>query len=342
MQPPPFDPSNLHAGIAAPPDCALRACRDLSGDVLVLGAAGKMGLHLCMMLKNCFGENRQSNRVIAVSRFSEAGSEQAFRTEGIDTLACDLSDPDQLAALPEVENLWFLAGVKFGTGNDPALLQKMNVEMPERVAKRFRNSRIVALSTGCVYSFVSAESGGSTETDPTASVGAYAESCRGREAAFRKQSEETGLKCVLIRLNYAVEMRYGVLVDIAQHVLRGEPVDLSMNCFNCIWQGDALGHIVAAISLTASPAAVLNVTGPEILSIRETAERFGVLFGRAPVLRGSEQPTTWLNDARKSHAFFGAPRIHPDQMISWTAAWLMQGGELLGKPTKFEDRSGVY
>lgn len=282
------------------------------------------------------------NRVRAVSRFSTPGSRKAFADAGIETLVCDLSDPAQLRELPDAENIWYMAGVKFGTGNHPELLQKFNVEMPELVAQRYRKARMVALSTGCVYSFVPCGSSGSTESAPTSSPGAYAESCRGREAAFRRISEQDGLRVVLIRLNYAVEMRYGILVDIARNVMHGEAVDLGMRCFNCIWQGDALSHIIAANSLAASPAAVLNVTGPEILSIRETALRFGELFGRAPVLTGTEQETTWLNDAGRAIGLLGAPRVHPDEMILWIAEWLRNGGGVLGKPTKFEVRDGKY
>lgn len=338
----PFTEQTLDSYITRPRLCALDAVRKLNGDVLVLGAAGKMGLHLCLMLKRCFAQNGQNNRVIAVSRFSSLGSRSQFEENGIEIIACDLSNEKELAALPDVENIWFMAGVKFGTSDQPELLHKMNIEMPGLVAHRFKNARITALSTGCVYSFVSADSSGSIETDATASVSEYAESCRGREKAFRSVSETEGLRTVLIRLNYAVEMRYGVLVDIAQKVLNGQPIDVSMNRFNCIWQGDALAHIIASIALAKSPAEILNVTGPETLSIRETAETFGQLFGKTPVLTGEEQKTAWLNNAGKAIGLFGAPEVAADQMIEWIAAWLKNGGNTLGKPTKFEVRNGKF
>lgn len=338
----PFSKQTLDYYISTPKSCAQQAARKIRGDVLVLGAAGKMGHHLSLMLKRCFEANGQNNRVIAVSRFSSPGSRDQFEKNGIRTIACDLHNENDLAALPGAENIWFMAGVKFGTGNQPELLHKMNVEMPGRVAHRFKRARITVLSTGCVYSFVPVNSAGSTELDPVKSIGEYAESCRGRENAFRSISEKEGLRAVLIRLNYSVEMRYGVLVDIAQKVLNRQPIDISMGRFNCIWQGDALTHIIASIELARSPVEVLNVTGPETLSICDTAKKFGALLDREPVFTGKEQETTWLNNANKAIQLFGAPEVSADQMIGWIAEWLKHGRETLGKPTKFEVRSGKF
>lgn len=338
----PFTKETLDDFIATPRPCALDAIRETKGDILVLGAAGKMGFHLSLMLKRCLETNGQEGRIVAVSRFSSPDSRDPFEAAGIDTIPCDLSNESDLAALPDAENIWFMAGVKFGTSDNPGLLRKMNVEMPERVAKRFRKARIVALSTGCVYSFVPSDSPGSSETDPTESPGEYAASCRGREEAFRRVSENEGLRAILIRLNYSVEMRYGVLVDIARKVHDKQPIDVGMGRFNCIWQGDAIAHIIASIALAKSPIEILNVTGPETLSIRETAEKFGNLFGKDPVLTGEEQDTAWLNDAGKAIHLFGRPEVTPDQMIGWIAEWIKNDGELLGKPTKFEVRSGNF
>lgn len=338
----PFTEQTLDDYIARPRPCALKVLRDITGDVLVLGAAGKMGFHLCLMLKRCFEQNGQSSRVIAVSRFSSPGSRHLFETRGIGTIACDLSSAAELETLPDAENIWFMAGVKFGTSGNPHLLHKMNIEMPGSVARRFRKSRIAALSTGCVYPFVPVNSGGSQETDPAGPVGEYARSCLGREDAFRLASEKSGLRAVLIRLNYSVEMRYGVLVDIAQKVFEGRPIDVSMGWFNCIWQGDALAYIVASIERAKSPAEILNVTGPETLSIRETAEKFGRLLGRVPVFTGEEAQTAWLNSSTRAFKNYGNPEVTPDQMILWIADWLKCGREILGKPTKFEERSGKF
>lgn len=338
----PFTKHTLDQFITHPHPCTLKAAKSLSGDVLVLGAAGKMGFHLCLMLQNSFEQNGQNNQVIAVSRFSSSDSRNQFEKNGISTITCDLSNEVELSALPDAENIWFMAGVKFGTSDQPELLHKMNIEMPKLVARRFKNSHITALSTGCVYSFVPADSPGSVEADATESDSEYATSCRGREMAFRSMSETGGLHTVLLRLNYSVEMRYGVLVDIAQKVLNKQPIDISMNRFNCIWQGDAVAHIIASIVLAKNPADILNVTGPETLSIRETAETFGTLFGKKPILIGEEQQTAWLNDASKAFDLFGLPEVTADQMISWIAEWLKNSGTTLGKPTKFEVRSGNF
>lgn len=338
----PFSEATLDDFLSTPRKCALEAVRSLNGDVLVLGAAGKMGLHLCLMLKKAFEANGQKNRVLAVSRFSSAGSREMFEKLGISTIACDLSDPVALQSLPDTENLWFMAGVKFGSSSSPALLQKMNVEMPELVARRFSKARMVAFSTGCVYPFVSPESGGATEETPVAPVGEYAESCLGREESFRRVSLEEGARVVMIRLNYSVEMRYGVLVDIAQKVMHGQPVDLEMGYFNCIWQADAVAHIIAAIELATSPSSVLNVTGPETLTVRDTAQKFACHFGVEPHFEGEEAATAWLNDASAAIARFGAPEVTAEQMIPWIAQWLKSGGSLLGKPTKFEVRDGKF
>lgn len=338
----PFTEQTLDDYITRPRLCALKVLQNITGDALVLGAAGKMGFHLCLMLKRSFEQNGQNNRVIAVSRFSAPGSRNRFEERGIGTIACDLSSAAELETLPDAENIWFMAGVKFGTGGNPHLLHKMNIEMPGSVARRFSKTRITALSTGCIYPFVPVDSGGSRETDPAGPAGEYARSCLGREDAFRRASEKNGLRAVLIRLNYSVEMRYGVLVDIAQKVLHRQPVDVSMNRFNCIWQGDALAYIIAAIELAESPAEFLNVTGPETLSIRETAEKFGRLLGRVPVFAGEEAQTAWLNSSSRAFKHYGVPEVTPDQMIVWIADWLKRGGEILGKPTKFEERNGTF
>ncbi len=338
----PFTKNTLDSFISRPGICALDTAGNLDDDVLVLGASGKMGPHLCLMLKRCFEQAGKSNRVIAVSRFSSPDSKRWFKKNGIQTITCDLSDTVQLEKLPDAENLWFMAGVKFGASDKPELLHKMNVEMPGLVTQRFKNSRIAALSTGCVYSFVPVTSAGSTEDGETASESGYAESCRGREKAFCDASEKSGLRTILIRLTYSVEMRYGVLVDIAQKVLHRQPIDISMNRFNCIWQGDALSYIIASINLAKSPADILNITGEEILSIRETAITFGKLFDVNPIFTGVEQDTAWLNNSQKAFDHFGKPSLTSEQMIPWIADWLKNGGETLGKPTKFEVRNGKF
>ncbi len=343
----PFTPPTSEAldeFMSRPSDGVLATLGETEGDFLVLGAGGKMGLHLCLMLQRgleALGKSERQ-RVIAVSRFGSAETRAKFESHGIETISADLTESDNLAALPDAPNVFFLAGVKFGTSHEPGLLEKMNVEMPRAVAERFRDSRIVALSTGCVYSFVSPTTGGSTEEDATDPVGDYAISCLGREQAFRAAGERWGTPTALIRLNYAIDLRYGVLVDIAQKVLAGRPVEVSMGYVNVIWQGDALAHTIQALPHASAPPFVLNVTGPGILWVRDLAERFGERFGKAAIIEGKEQVTAWLNDASKAHEMFGMPAVRIEEMVEWIASWLEGGGETLGKPTHFETRDGKY
>lgn len=340
----PPTPEALDDFMSRPGEGVVSTLTKTDGDILVLGAGGKMGLHLCLMLQRGLEAAGRGDRqrVIAVSRFGSADTRARFETREIEVISADLCEPEQLAALPEAPNVFFLAGVKFGTSHESGLLEKMNVRMPRTVAERFRESRIVALSTGCVYSFVSPGTGGSTEGDATEPVGDYAISCLGRERAFREVGEKRGTPSALIRLNYAIDLRYGVLVDIAQKVLAGLPVDVSMGFVNVIWQGDALAYTIQALPHAGAPPFVLNVTGPGILRVRELARRFGERFGKAPVIVGDEQPTAWLNDASKAHALFGKPAVRIEEMIEWIATWLEGGGETLGKPTHFETRDGKY
>lgn len=297
-----------------------------------------MGFHLSLMLQRAAKALGRQEPIMTVSRFGSAAARDQFADAGFEVLSADLSQPEVVAALPAVENVFFLAGVKFGTAHDSALLERMNVTLPRLVAGHCRNSRIVALSTGCVYAFTTPGSGGSTEADPTDPPGDYAKSCLGREAAFR----ETGARTSLIRLNYAVELRYGVLVDLAQTVLAGRPVDLATGYVNVIWQGDALAHTVQALPIAESPPHVFNVTGPGVLRVRDLAEAFGQRLGKPVSFQGVEAPTAWLSNASHTHRLFGPPRVSVEQMIDWIAGWLERGGETLGKPTHFENRDGSY
>lgn len=343
----PFTPAtdaSLDEFMSRPTPGVLEAVGRTEGDLAVLGAGGKMGFHLAWMLQRAVEALGQSDRrtVTAVSRFGPGGARRRFEERGIAAIPADLSEAGPLAALPDFPNVFFLAGVKFGTAHEPGLLERFNVEMPRLVAERFAGSGIVALSTGCVYSFVAPETGGSNEGDATEPVGAYAVSCLGRERAFREAAAARGTRSALIRLNYAIDLRYGVLVDIAGKVLAGEPVDVSMGYVNVIWQGDALAHIVQALPRAAAPPWVLNVTGPETLRVRELAARFGARFGKTPAIVGEERPTAWLNDASQSHRLFGRPAVRVEEMIDWIATWLEEGGGTLGKPTHFETRDGQY
>lgn len=312
------------------------------GNILVLGAGGKMGLHLCAMLRRALDQLGREDRVVGVSRFTTVRDREAFDVFGVETIACDLTDVAAVAALPEAPTVFFLAGVKFGTATAPGLLQQMNVEMPRIVAARFARSRIVAFSTGCVYPFVKPDSGGATEETPLAPVGDYAISCAQREEAFAEVSRCAGTAVALIRLNYAVEFRYGVLMDIATKVWAGVPVDVSTGYVNVIWQRDAVAHSIEALELAADPAVPVNVTGAQTLPVRALALKFGLLLGRKVEIVGKEAETAWLNNARWSHECFGAPETSLDTMLRWVAAWIARGGETWGKPTGFEKRDGRF
>lgn len=339
----PCDPARVDDFLGEPPDAVVDMVRRSGGtDFMVLGAGGKMGLHLCLMLRKAMQKGGTPGRVTAVSRFVSLHDRGLFEQGGVSTLACDLCNPAELEALAPVENVVFMAGAKFGTSGQPDLLRRMNVEMPERVAHHFRNSRITAFSTGCVYSFVPVTSRGSTEDSETHPVGEYARSCLGREQAFRHAAREFQTRLALIRLNYSVEFRYGVLVDIATKVLRGEPVDVSCGHVNVIWQRDAVAQTLLAHEHASPAPFVINIAGSEILRVREIAERFGAILGREPVFTSEEAPTAWLSDSSLARRLFGPPETSVDEMIAWIAAWLCGGGPTHGKPTGFEKRDGNF
>jgi len=324
----------LHQAASDPTSAARAAIQTCPGDILVLGAGGKMGLHLCLMVKRCLDELGSRHTVTAVSRWGDADTRADFESRGIPTIACDLTSAHELAELPDAPNIFFLAGVKFGTADNPELLHTMNVVMPQQVAARFADANIVALSTGCVYSLVPPDSGGATEDADTEPPGDYARSCLGRERAFT----DSGARCSLIRLNYSVDLRYGILVDIATRARAGQPVDVRTGFANFIWQGDATAYIIAALPRASSPPFVLNVTGAKTLTIRDIATHFAT----APTFSGEEAPTAWLNDSSLAHRLFGAPRIDEDELMRHVATWLDNDGQTLGKPTHFESRDGNY
>ena len=312
------------------------------GPFLVLGAGGKIGLHLALMLRRGLDQLGRRDRVIAVSRFRTLRDRAAFDSRGLESVACDLTDPAGLAALPDAPTVFFLAGVKFGTASAPGLLHALNVALPQRVAARFRDARIVAFSSGCIYPFVTADSGGATEQTPPAPISDYAASCLSREQAFAAAAAQQGNPVALIRLNYSVEFRYGLLVDIAQRILAREPVDVTMGHVNVIWQTDAVAHSILALELAGSPAVPINVTGADLLSVRELAHRFGAIADLPVTLTGTEAGTSWLNNASRSHRLFGAPLTSVETMMPWIVAWLRASGETWGKPTGFERRDGRY
>lgn len=315
----------------------------LDGDLLILGVAGKMGPTLAWMARRAFdAAGRRDRRVIGVARFSDPASEAWLRDRGIETIRGDLLEPGMLDSLPDIPNVVSMFAMKFGSTGKGSLTWGMNALIPGLMAQRFRRSKIVAFSTGNVYGLTPVSGGGSKETDELQPVGEYAMSCLGRERIYEHQSRTLNIPMALIRLNYAVEMRYGILVDLARRVLAGETIDLGMGCFNIIWQADANAITLRAFDHVASPPLVLNVTGPEIVRVRDVAEKFGKAFGKQVVFRGTEGVDALLNDASLSRRMFGPPQVDVDRLIDLTIDWVCRDGATLGKPTHFEDRDGRF
>lgn len=334
--------NQLEERLSDPAPFVLEALQTLDSDLLILGVGGKMGPTLARMAARALAAIQSPFQVIAVARFSQPALRDKLAAWGVKTLPCDLLDRTALAELPESRNLIFMAGQKFGTTGNPAQTWAMNTYMPALVAERFSAARIVVFSTGNVYPLTPVVQGGSVESDPPAPVGEYANSCLGRERMFEHFSQTHGLRCAIMRLNYAIDLRYGVLLDIALKVKHNQPVDLSMGAANVIWQGDANAQALALLNYCSSPPLLLNVTGPETVSVRRVAERFGEIFGVQPIFAGSEAPTALLNNAAKAQQIFGYPRVSLHQLLDWTAAWVNAGGALLNKPTHFEARDGRF
>ena len=310
----------------------------LEGDVMVLGAGGKMGPTLVQRIaRACNGR-----RVYAVSRFSDPEVKARLDLGGITTICADLLDESDLSALPECPNVIYMVGMKFGSTGQQDRTWAMNVYLPGRIAERLKSSRIVAFSTGNVYPLVAVDSGGSQEADPLAPIGDYAQSCLGRERVLRYFSGINGTPMCILRLNYSVEPRYGVLLDIGMKVYRREPVGLEMGHVNVIWQGDANSVAFRALGLCRSPAEILNVTGRETLSVRWIADRFAQHFGCQVRFQGRESPTALLNNAQRCHERFKVPRVSVEESIDLVAHWIESGGSVLDKPTRFEVRDGMF
>ena len=334
--------TDLEDQLSAPTEGAIETLRAIEGDVLILGAGGKMGPTLARMVRRAADQLGQRRRVIAVSRFSKASAVAELSRHGVETIACDLTDRAAVERLPDAPNVLFLAGQKFGTADAPELTWVMNTLVPAIVAERYARSRMVVFSTGCVYPLVPVESAGAREADPLGVLGEYAASCVGRERIFTHFSAQNATPVLLFRLSYAIDLRYGVLLDVARKVAAGEPVDVTMGWANVIWQGDANARAIQALALTAAPPRALNVTGLEKVSIRKLAHTFARLLARAPRIVGEEAPTAWLFDATRSFAHFGPVRVSLEEMIAATAHWVQRGGETLGKPTHFEARDGTF
>ena len=332
----------LEDALSAPSAGLLASLRSTPGDIVVLGAAGKMGPTLARMARRAIDELGSGDRVIAVSRFSSPKAEQALHAWNIETIRCDLLDRTAVAALPNAPNVIFMAGQKFGTSDAPSSTWAMNVVLPSIAAERYAESRIVAFSTGNIYPLSSVRGGGSRESDAPSPIGEYAMSCLGRERIFEDAAARRGTRVAIVRLNYAVDLRYGVLVDIASRVLRGERIDLGMGHVNVIWQRDANDWALRCLAHTSAPPFVVNVTGSETLAVRDLAVRFGLLLDRTPIFSGTESSDALLSNASVAHRLFGPPSVPTSMLIEWVAAWVQAGRPLLGKPTHFEERAGAF
>jgi nucleoside-diphosphate-sugar epimerase len=310
----------------------------VDGDIMILGVAGKMGPTLAGLAKAAAPERR----VIGVARFSDPAVADWLQARGVETIHCDLLDEAAINALPKVQNIVFMAGRKFGAEGDLSLTWAMNSHVPALVAQAFAGSRIVAFSTGCVYPFVPVDGKGAGEDMAPNPPGEYAQSCVGRERMFEYFSRKYATPGRLFRLNYAIDMRYGVLHDIASKVLQGQPIDVSLGHVNFIWQGDASAQALRCLAHCDTPTSPINVSGHEILAVRDLAARLGERLGRAPLIVGKEEPTAWLTDTSQAVKLFGQPVVDTEQLVSWTADWVSRSMPSLGKPTKYEVRDGRY
>jgi hypothetical protein len=338
----PEDIESLEELLSRPSLRAVEVMGQLEGDLLILGVGGKMGPTLARMAQRAFEQAGQERRVIGVSRFSDPDVRERLESWGVETIACDLLDEAAVSSLPEIPNVIYMTGMKFGASQNPELTWAMNCYAPALVCRRFCHSRIVAFSSGNVYPMVPLDSSGSKESDDPGPLGEYSVTVLGRERIFQYFSKRLDIPTVLLRLNYATELRYGVLVDIAGQICAERPVDVSTPMFNVIWQADANAMTLAALAHVASPAAVINIAGPELLRVRSVAQRFGQLMSKPVEFTGREAETAYLNDGRYGQQLLGNVSVDADQMIQWTAQWVSRGGESLGKPTHFEVRSGKF
>lgn len=332
----------LEQRLATPNPRDLDSIRRIEGDIIILGAGGKMGPSLARRIQRAVQESGAPLRVLAVSRFSSVGVAEELNHDGIETLACDLLNRDEVAKLPLFPNVLFLSGRKFGSTDRPDLTWAANTMIPAHVAFHYRASRIVVFSTGNVYPLVKLNSGGSVETDAPGPIGEYAQSCVGRERVFEYHSREYGTPCLLFRLNYAVDLRYGVLADIARQVYAGQPVDLTVPAFNAVWQGDANSYALRCLEHCASPPRVMNVTGPETISVRHAAEYFARELDREAVFRGEESDRAFFGNASLCHSLLGYPEVSLGELMRWVTHWVKRGGESLNKPTHFAVSDGRY
>jgi hypothetical protein len=329
--------------LSEPSEADASAMAEMPGELVILGVAGKMGPSLARRARRACERAKVAKRIIGIARFTGGqGVRRELEAAGIETISADLLEPSALAKLPDAPNVLYMAARKFGSTGNEHLTWAMNTLLPALVAERYAASRIVAFSTGNVYPFVTLARGGATEDTPMAPVGEYAQSALGRERIFQFFSERNHTPVMLLRLNYAIDLRYGVLLDIGQKVFERQPIQLAMGHVNVIWQGDANSVALRSFALAQSPPAVLNLTGPETVPVRWIARRFGERFGVEPVFEGTEGDTALISNAARCHKLFGYPSVTVEQMIEWVADWIGMGGSTLAKPTHFETRDGRF
>lgn len=337
-----LDDDHLEDLLSTPSPGAIDTLSRLDGDLVFLGVGGKMGPTMARMAQRAFAMAGCKRRVYGAARFSQPGLMDKLHRHGVEPVRCDLLDPDQVQRLPDVPYVVAMVGMKFGATGQEALTWAMNAHVPALICQKYRQARIVAFSTGNVYGLAPVARGGSVEGDPLHPVGEYSQSCVGRERMYEHFSRTYRIPMALLRLNYATEMRYGVLVDVCQRVFTGQPVDVTMGHLNALWQGDANAMGLCAFDHLASPPRLLNLAGPELLSVRQVAEEFGRLLGKAVAVEGTEAEDAYLSNAQESQRLFGYPSVPVRRLMHWIADWTRRGGSTLGKPTHFQVRDGKF
>jgi len=332
----------LDALLTEPSEALIEDMKKIQGDIMVLGAGGKMGPTLCILAKNAIQRAGINKRVIAVSRFTDPIATELLHKHEVETISCDLLNTEQLRALPEVENVIYMAGRKFGTDGSEWQTWAMNATLPAFVAEKFQKSNIVVFSSGNIYPIVPLSTGGCTEKDKLGPVGEYTMSCLARERAFEYAANHYGTKVFMYRLNFAVDLRYGVLYDMADKIMNNVPISITTPCLNCIWQGSANEIAIRGLLHAEAPAKIMNVTGPETVSIQKAARLLGEFLGKEPIFEGEPGNDAYLNDASEAMEIFGYPAVSIRTLIRWQAEWILAGGRSLGKPTHFEERKGSY